>query len=414
LFVDDVTLRAIHKTLNRIATKWRKGRANCKKAAAMRTASGRSWWRKRRKSAAGCYDSAMTNAFKPFYAKPGRDNNFDILRVLAASLVIWGHGWELTKTLGEPVIALSGAALAGAPLGVWIFFFISGYLVSESFQARSLLAFVEARFLRIYPAFLVSLIFGVLIGACVTTLPIAEYLGHEQTWRYIYRSLLTDIQFNLPGVFAMLPFPNGINGALWTIPIEMMMYVGVMIAGVLTLLRRPTIALLVMSLLMIALAIEPSRVLLIPKITAVYALPAVFCFAFGMIFYTNRERIPLHGMVVVLLIGAIILTGRAHPPGNIFVCAAIAYSTAWFAFHPRLRVKIPARIGDISYGLYVYAFPIQQTVIYIYSGIGPWTLFAVAFPITAMVAWISWHVIEKRALALKGALISARLRPVKI
>jgi peptidoglycan/LPS O-acetylase OafA/YrhL len=355
-----------------------------------------------KKSTAGCYDSAMLNVLKPFYAKPGRDNNFDILRVLAASLVIWGHGWELTKTLGEPVIALSGAALAGAPLGVWIFFFISGYLVSESFQTRSLLTFIEARFLRIYPAFLASLIFGVLIGACVSTLPLAEYWRHEQTWRYIYRSLLTDIQFNLPGVYATLPFANGINGALWTIPIEMMMYVGVMIAGLLTLLRRPTMALVVMSSLMIALAIEPSRVLLIPRINQVYALPAVLCFAFGIIFYTNRERIPLHGAGVVLLIGLIILTGRAHPPGNIFVCAAIAYTTAWFAFHPHLRVKIPARIGDVSYGLYVYAFPIQQTVIYNFAAIGPWTLFAVALPITAFVGWVSWHVIEKRALALKG------------
>jgi peptidoglycan/LPS O-acetylase OafA/YrhL len=153
---------------------------------------------------------------------------------------------------------------------------------------------------------------------------------------------------------------------------------------------------------MIALAIEPSRVLLIPRINQVYALPAVLCFAFGIIFYTNRERIPLHGAGVVLLIGLIILTGRAHPPGNIFVCAAIAYSTAWFAFHPHLRVKIPARIGDVSYGLYVYAFPIQQTVIYNFAAIGPWTLFAVALPITAFVGWVSWHVIEKRALALKG------------
>lgn len=363
---------------------------------------------------ADCYDSAMIDSLKPFHAAPGRNNNFDILRVLAAGLVIWGHGWELTKTLGEPVIALSGAALAGAPLGVWIFFVISGYLVSESFQARGLLAFIEARFLRIYPAFFVSLIFGALIGACVTTLPLADYMSSAQTWRYIYRSLLTDIQFTLPGVYAALPFPTGINGALWTIPIEMMMYVGVMIAGVLTLLRRPTAALLVMGALIVVLVNDPNRVLLIPRINQVYALPAVLCFLFGMIFYTNRERIPLHGFGVVLMIGLIIVTGHAQPPGNVFVCVAIAYTTAWFAFHPRLRVKIPARIGDISYGLYVYAFPIQQTVIYIYPGIGPWTLFAAAFSITAFVAWISWHVIEKRALGLKGRLVGARLQAIKI
>jgi peptidoglycan/LPS O-acetylase OafA/YrhL len=215
-------------------------------------------------------------------------------------------------------------------------------------------------------------------------------------------------------VYAALPFPTGINGALWTIPIEMMMYVGVIIAGVLTLLRRPNAALLVMAALMAALVSDPNRVLLIPRINQVYALPAVLCFLFGMIFYTNRERIALHGFGVVLMIGLIIVTGRAQPPGNIFVCAAIAYTTAWFAFHPRLRVKIPPRMGDISYGLYVYAFPIQQTVIYLFPGIGPWTLFAAAFSITAFVAWISWHVIEKRALALKGKLIAVRLQSVKV
>jgi peptidoglycan/LPS O-acetylase OafA/YrhL len=356
----------------------------------------------------------MINAFKPFYAKPGRDNNFDILRVIAAAMVILSHGWDLTKSIGEPIMLLSYSALIGGGLGVWIFFFISGYLVSESFQARGLLAFIEARFLRIYPAFFVSLIFGVLIGACVTTLSLADYVSHEQTWRYVYRSLLTEIQFTLPGVYATLPFPGGINGSLWTIPIEMMMYVGVIIAGVLTLLRRPTTALLVMAALIVALVSNPSWVLLIPRVTQVYALPVVLCFLFGMIFYTNRERIPLHGLGVILLIGSIIVSGLAYPPGSVFTCAAIAYTTAWLAFHPHLRVKIPSRIGDISYGLYVYAFPIQQTVIYLFPGIGPWTLFAVAFSITAFVAWISWHLIEKRALALKGTLVSARLRPIKI
>ncbi len=350
----------------------------------------------------------MLNIFKPFFPTPGHNNNFDILRVIAAAMVILSHGWDLTKSTGEPIVVLSHSALIGGGLGVWIFFFISGYLVSESFQARGLLAFIEARFLRIYPAFFVSLIFGVLIGACVTTLPLAEYVSHEQTWRYVYRSLLTDIQFTLPGVYATLPFPGGINGALWTIPIEMMMYVGVIMAGLLTLLRRPTAALLVMGALIVVLVNDPNRVLLIPRINQVYALPAVLCFLFGMIFYTNREHIPLHGLGVVLLIGLIIISGRAKPPGNVFVCAAIAYTTAWFAFHPQLRVKIPSRIGDISYGLYVYAFPIQQTVIYIFPGIGPWTLFAVAFSITAFVAWISWHAIEKRALALKGKLFVAR------
>ena len=352
--------------------------------------------------------------FKPFYPSSGRDNNFDLLRIFAASLVIFSHGWDLTAAGMEPIVALSFGAIYGGALGVWIFFFISGYLVSESFRNRGLLRFIEARFLRIYPAFLMSLMFGVLIGACVSTLSLREYITHEQTWRYVYRGLLTDIQFILPGVYEKLPFPNGINGSLWTIPIEMVMYVGVGIAGLLTILRRPTIALLIFVFLIVALISDPSRVLLIPRITQIYALPAVLCFALGVIFYTNRDRIPLHGLAVMALFCALVVSRLAYPPGNIFVCIFIAYTTAWFVFHPRLKIQIPQRIGDISYGLYVYAFPIQQTIIYAKRDIGQWALSALALPVTAVIAWISWRLVEKPVLVLKRRQIAApRLRLTK-
>ncbi len=352
----------------------------------------------------------MLNFLTPFYPTAGRDNNFDVLRLFAASLVIFSHSWSLIGASDDPIVIWSNQSLHGGGLGVWIFFFISGYLVSESFQMRGLVGFIESRFLRIYPAFLVSLIFGVVIGAFVTTLPIGTYIADEQTWSYVYRSLLTDIQFVLPGVFAKLPFANGINGSLWTIPIEIMMYAGVIIAGVCKILNRPTLSLLVIASVMTAFVIEPNWMLLIPRVTQIYVLPAILCFAFGMIFYTNKAHIPLHGLYVLSIIGLIIYTRHAKPPGNIWVCFAIAYTTAWFAFHPWLRVKIPPRIGDISYGLYVYAFPIQQTIIYNYADAGPWAIFAISLPITALVAWISWHLIEKRALALKGRLVFLRGR----
>jgi peptidoglycan/LPS O-acetylase OafA/YrhL len=356
-------------------------------------------------SAVGCYDPRM---FQTFLPTPGHQNNFDVLRILAAALVILTHSWALTASEGEPIQALSQDVLLGGALGVWIFFFISGYLVSESFQNRGLLAFIEARFLRIYPAFFASLLFGVLIGAFVTTLPLAQYLTHEQTLRYVVSSLLTEIQFSLPGVFHELPVPDGINGSLWSIPLELVMYLGVVIAGVLTLLRRPNIALLVLLTAIITLQAEPNRVLLIPRVTDLYMLPTVLCFLLGMLFYTNRTRIPLHGFGVIFIVATLIISGLYFPKGNILVCFAIAYTTAWFAYHPRIRIKIPKRIGDISYGLYVYAFPIQLTVIYLVPGIRPWPLLALAFTVTAGVAWISWHTIEKPALGLKGKFIPAR------
>jgi peptidoglycan/LPS O-acetylase OafA/YrhL len=333
----------------------------------------------------------------------GRDNNFDALRIFAAALVILSHSWALTKQIDEPVAELTRGSINGGALGVWMFFVISGYLVSQSFVQRgNLLAFVEARFLRIYPAFAACIVFGVMLGAAVSTLPLADYFSHAQTWKYVVANLLFELRYQLPGVFTSNPYPNAVNGSIWTLPAETMMYLLVALMGLATLLRRAWLGTAVLIALLVVLNLEPALVMKIPYIDSLNYAPAVRCFLLGMLLYLTRDRIPLHGAGVVGLLALVVLLKQNQPPGTLLVCVLIAYTALWLASHPRLRLPVSDRIGDVSYGLYLFAFPIQQTLVWLKPDIGPWILFAASFCITFVVAWCSWRILEKPVLGLKG------------
>lgn len=332
-----------------------------------------------------------------------RDNNFDSLRVLAAAMVMLSHSWALVKRADEPIAEITFGSLAGGPLGVWMFFAISGYLVCQSYSVRrNLLAFVEARVLRIYPAFAACILFSLAVGVITTTLPLGEFMRHPQTWSYLTNNLIFELRYSLPGVFVNNPYPNAVNGSIWTLPAETMLYVLVALLGVTTALARKMWVTLMLIALLLLLSFQPAVVTYAPYMDTTMYAPVVRCFLLGMLAFVLKEHIPLHGGIVVLLPVLVVLTGQHQPPGTLLMCVTIAYTTFWLAFHPRWKLPISDRIGDTSYGLYVYAFPIQQLIVWGFPAIGPWAMFVSSFACSFAVAWCSWHVIERPALALKG------------
>jgi peptidoglycan/LPS O-acetylase OafA/YrhL len=193
-----------------------------------------------------------------------------------------------------------------------------------------------------------------------------------------------------------------VNGSLYTLPFELRLYVAVALMGVTGLLTRRRAALAVMA---VATAVALARPEWIDRLFDAgrdqHVAQLALLFALGMLAYLWRERIPVSRAV-----GLALLVLVAIDPGGLvretLFAPVLAYLVLVFAYHPRLRWRAYQRAGDYSYGLYVYAFPIQQTLIERIPGIAPAALFALALPLTLALAVVSWHALERPLLGLKS------------
>ena len=161
----------------------------------------------------------------------GHKNNFTLIRFIAATLVLFSHSFTLAGEKFYPFAKIFGMSLG--VLGLDIFFFVSGFLVTASLLIRKeIFAFAWARFLRIYPALFVAVIFSVSVGAYFTSLPLNTFLNSNLVSNFFIKNitLLDGIGFRLPGVFADNP-RHAVNGSLWTLPWELKMYFVLFVAG---------------------------------------------------------------------------------------------------------------------------------------------------------------------------------------
>jgi peptidoglycan/LPS O-acetylase OafA/YrhL len=327
-----------------------------------------------------------------------RRNNFDFLRILAATLVLVSHCFLLSagRNIGvEPLDILTGHQLSGGRLGVFIFFVISGYLVTESFgRTPDPRRFLSRRTARIFPGLIGVVLFAVLvIGPLNTTLPLADYFGAPETWTYFSNLTLYGSQGGLPGVFGDNP-RMGVNGALWTLPFEFSFYILVLALGMMRVLRLFPVALYgtaVVLTLVLGTANYPG----LPRLLELIAF-----FAAGMVLSQWRPICSARIAVacVVAVVGAVQID-----LGIVALATAGTYVVYVVALHPRLRLPSAGRYGDFSYGTYLYGYPIQQTIIHLF---GPnltwWELLLTAFPLTLLLAAASWHFIEQPVLRLVG------------
>ena len=160
----------------------------------------------------------------------GHRNNLTALRWFAACLVLYGHAFVFLG-LPEPLF-LQWVPLG--PLGVYIFFAISGYLVAQSWQRDpSVPRFLAKRALRIFPGLLVCTLLSVFVlGPWLTTLDMATYWRNEHTRGY-FTNMALYMTYHLPGVFAQNRLPHAVNGSLWSLPIEFFMYLLLALLGML-------------------------------------------------------------------------------------------------------------------------------------------------------------------------------------
>ncbi|MGI9296134.1 MAG: acyltransferase family protein [Pseudomonadales bacterium] len=340
-------------------------------------------------------------------------NNIGSLRLIGAFLVLFGHGYTLSgghgmrDPISEWLVSYSPFHQGLPGLGVALFFIVSGYLVTASFVRRGkLIDYAVARVLRIYPALIVAILFCVLfVGLLVTTLPAMSYLSHHETILFtLQNSSLLGIHHTLPGVFADLPWKNTVNGSLWTLPFELLMYLSVACVGACGLFRSRVLfnAFAIIAILFFAFGSKFLPFLNHPA----HVYPAL-AFLFGSLFFVNRDDVKPNafGFVILLAVSAISFNTTAYNTVSLF---CFAYFILAIGLSERSLLPAFDKHGDFSYGLYLYAFPLQQLSIYYFGGGNTWLINTIAFGGAMTMAVVSWKFVESPCLLLKQP-VSSRL-----
>jgi len=349
-------------------------------------------------------------------ALPTRQNNFDALRLVAAISVIFSHSFLITEGTQnrEWLIQLTGNQCILGLTGVFIFFAISGFLVTQSFeQTPNPLHYLAKRGLRIFPGlFVATMVSAFVLGPLVTTLPLGVYLSRPEPYEYVLgNTLLDQTVHELPGVsFIGNPVGLEINGSLWTLRLEFTMYLMVLALGLLRLLTvRAALVLLAfgMACLHFEMLDELERWGWFFQLLSGWGWLVGF-FAAGIALYKLRHTRIFDGRIALLALAGLVLSVPLRQFITLFPVFG-CYLALWLALNPRLPVIPAARFGDLSYGLYIYGWPVEEAVIWSLGGRAMWwQVFAIALPATAAIAFLSWHLVERPALRLKPG---SRRRP---
>jgi len=324
-------------------------------------------------------------------------NNFDLLRLLFAVTVFVTHLYELSGIAALKIIPktfsyvflTSGRAVQG-------FFVISGFLVFMSFErSTTMRTYFEKRVRRLYPGYAFNVVFSAIALALVSTYSLKAYFLGGQFWRFLAFNLtfLNAHQWTLPGVFESNRF-TAANGALWTLPIEVLFYITV-----------PLIALL------------GKKIGKLPALLAIYAcssaylswntwtgheqialqFPSQLCyFVAGSLLYcffefASRNR---HSL---LLLAIVVFAVHQLTPLTYLLPLALGIIVIYVGcFFPHLGHA--SKYGDLSYAIYIYHFPIIQTLIILLPNRQPLPLLIAAVLLVPSFALLSWHLVEKRFL----------------
>ncbi|MFP3556262.1 acyltransferase [Paraburkholderia sp. SIMBA_049] len=325
------------------------------------------------------------------------NNNADLLRLIAATAVIWGHAYALVPVPGvnEPLRNLLGFDYSGS-LAVKFFFFLSGILVTNSWLTKpNAIRFASARLFRIFPLLIVSaLITIVIMGPALTSLSAYEYFHHRSELRQVL--FHPYIEYVLPGVFGHALYPQ-VNGSIWTIKYELMLYALLLGAGMCGLFRFRLAAAVVLVAVIVVCMIWPNGITVIglPNVNKGGQLPAFF--AFGSLLALYKERVRIEGRLCVGL--AVLAFTVRHGSAFEYVFLPAFFITAlWVMSLDMVKsIRLP---GDFSYGVYVFGWPVQNTFANIFPHSGIHGNQIMTFACAFLLAVGSWFLIEKPCIAL--------------
>jgi len=292
-----------------------------------------------------------------------KTNNFDILRFSLAFMVMLFHIGMLSEAQ-----ELHGLTLISGTFAVNAFFIISGFLICMSCERNSsIYQYTIKRVRRVYPAYLLAIIFTFVIGVLFTTLDLREFFTSGETYRYLAYNLvfLNFKQVSLPGVFSD-HVDVGMNGSLWTLKIEIMFYV--LVPFILFACRKLGATRVLIAGYLLSIAYRIGFLYLFDTTgNEIYSrfgkqLPGQLCFflsgAFFYFWYKSNRPIPWWVAAIGVVFYNLPYEYLQISLGPIGLGAAVC----WFALHAR-HLGHFGKYGDTSYGIYVYHFPLVQVAV---------------------------------------------------
>ena len=327
----------------------------------------------------------------------GKHNNLTFIRLLAALTVIYGHTPSIVPgTPADWVTRTTNYAFSGG-VAVDLFFLISGFLVTASILKGGVRRYVIARVLRIYPALWVNLILTTFVmGAVLTTLPLGDYLKHREVWSY-FLGLAGTFRgaFFLPGVFEGNA-DHAINGSIWSVLIEVWLYVVLLVIYLLGILQRRAVFNVVFFVGIVALWSAPELTPGIFNNSTSRHVCLLFCI--GAFLYINRDTVPVSPfyLLIALFLAGITLGTDRFPYAYVLLLTTFFCTASFYAQFAWLD-----RWGDLSYGVYLYGWPCQQLIAHYFPHLTGMQNCIYACTAALICGFLSWHLVEKRAMRLK-------------
>lgn len=316
--------------------------------------------------------------------------NANLIRFVCALLVIVSHSFNLSQNQVDPISFFTNGQISIGGLAVAVFFFYSGLYVSKSLaRSNNLKDFAKKRFIRIFPQlWIVVILCAFLLGPIMSTLGFVDYISNKETYIYLLNGLTLPIH-NLPGVFENNIYGQTVNGALWTMPVEVFCYIALMIIWVFSKhiaknkikMRHLDILALIFSLAIFAYTLYAGSELL----SSVFR--AIIMFFIGCLFYEYADKITLDFKFAIISF-VLLIAGFFTPVLNFVFIIFFPYFLCYLSLGI-CQIKTKNKLFGLSYEMYLIGFPIQQTIIAKFGGSMPvWLNITIAFVIVIAIMLI--------------------------
>lgn len=339
----------------------------------------------------------------------GRDNNYNLLRLTAALTIAFYHCYFMV--MGDKFTEEQYSALYATSQIVLNFFFIaSGFLIAQSFvRKKDLVTYVTARFLRLVPGlFVLSFLVCFVMGPLVTKVSLTDYFLSFDVLAYVPLTTAMDPDRVLPGVFVNNPNANELVTAIWTLRYEVICYIALAVLGLIGSLGQKRNFAVIFAAIILGYAAISYLTSLRDMAGINHMLHFGLSFIVGTAFFVFREHIPLHWSIgcVLILLSVMLHQFVSWNVSEPLMILASAYTVFWLAYIPAGRIRSYNNLGDYSYGVYIYHYPVEQILVQYLEGFTPLSLYIFALPIIFICACLSWVFIEKPSIKSLNSIAS--------